>query len=164
MTMNIKIIAYENQYRAQIIKLFEDFQDYLVELDPLKRLRRLPGYGEQITEKTLKEMDEQHGAFYLAVDAEKVVGFIVGIVQMPPEKEPLDVIASPAGRITELYVTREYRGQGIATQLMQTVEAYLKASGCAVAKVEVFVPNEAAKNLYKKFGYEPRDIDNMKKL
>jgi hypothetical protein len=86
--MNIKIIAYENQYRAQIIKLFEDFQDYLVELDPLKRLRRLPGYGEQITEKTLKEMDEQHGAFYLAVDAEKVVGFIVGIVQMPPEKEP----------------------------------------------------------------------------
>jgi len=48
--------------------------------------------------------------------------------------------------------------------LMEHIESYFQSEGCDTAKVEVFAPNAPARRLYEKFGYQHRDIDNIKKL
>lgn len=153
---------YQEEDRARITTLFDDFQDYLVALDSLHRLRRLPGCGAQFLDDTLREIHEQEGVFCVALVDDTIVGFVVGTIQ--EMKNRLDVIDSTVGRVTELYVDPAYRGQGIGTQLMEHVERYFRSNRCDVVKVEVFVPNLPARRLYEKFGYRHRDIDSMKNL
>ncbi len=160
--MTISLREYREEDQAQIARLFDDFQDYLVALDHWHRLRRLPGCGAQFLDETLKEVHEQQGYFYVALADDMIVGFVVGTIEKL--KNRLDVIDSTVGRITELYVDAAFRGQGIGTQLMEHVERYLRTNRCDVVKVEVFVPNLPARRLYEKFGYQHRDIDSMKKL
>ncbi|MDP4007593.1 MAG: hypothetical protein Q8P68_00190 [Candidatus Peregrinibacteria bacterium] len=40
----IKIVEYQGE-KEILVKFMEDLQDYLVQIDPLKRRRRLPQYG-----------------------------------------------------------------------------------------------------------------------
>lgn len=160
--MNVTIQEYQKRDRERLAALFDDFWDYLVALDPLHRLRRLPGCGDEMLARTLDEVREKRGVFSVARDGETIVGFVVGILQ--ERKNRRDVIDSLGGRITDLYVDAAYRGRGIGTLLMRHIEAYFRMNGCDVVQVEVFVPNALARRLYEKFGYEYRDIDTMKQL
>lgn len=160
--MMISLRDYQEEDLARMTTLFDDFQDYLVALDPVHRLRRLPGFGTQYLARTLKEVHEQQGVFSVALANDLIVGFVVGTVETLTNR--LDVIDSTVGRITELYVDAAFRGQGIGTHLMEHVEGYFRANRCDVVKVEVFAPNLPARRLYEKFGYQHRDIDSMKNL
>ena len=160
--MPLMLRDYQDGDRARATALFDDFQAYLVSLDPLQRLRHLPGCGAQMLDATLKEVREQRGIFVVALDANMIVGFVAGILQ--ERKDRLDVIDSLGGRVTELYVDAAFRGQGVGTQLMQHIEDCFRTSGCDVIQVEVFVSNLPARRLYERFGYAHRDIDTMKKL
>ena len=162
--MDFEIKEYQDIYKDQVAKHFDDFQEYLCTLDPLKRLRRLPGYGENALDKVLKDVHENDGVLYLALEKDTVIGFAVGILERQTEGSLLGVISSLPGRITELYVTPSFRGKGIGSSLMRKVEEYLKSKGCEVAMVEVFVPNQSARGLYIKLGYTERDIDSIKVL
>jgi ribosomal protein S18 acetylase RimI-like enzyme len=153
---------YHDGDRARVTALFDDFQAYLVSLDPLHRLRHVPGCGAKMLNATRKEVREQRGIFVVALDASVIIGFVAGILQ--ERKDRLDVIDSLGGRVTELYVDAAFRGQGIGTQLMRHIEEWFRASGCDVVQIEVFVPNRPARRLYEKFGYAHRDIDTMKRL
>lgn len=160
--MIISLREYQEEDRARIKTLFDDFQDYLVVLDSWHRLRRLPGCGTQFLDETLKEVLGQQRVLYVALADNMIAGFVVGTIEKLHDR--LDVIDSTVGRITELYVDAAFRGQGIGTQLMEHVERYFRTNRCDVSKVEVFVPNIPARRLYEKFGYQHRDIDSMKKL
>lgn len=162
--MDIKIESYNHKYKDQIIKLFEDFYDYLVELDPLRKLVRQPGYGENTTNQTLKDVEEKEGTFYVALDQEKVVGFIVGTIRRPTKEDLLGAEPAVNGRVTELYVDKDYRGKGLATKLMVKIEQALKEKGCNYIWVEVFAPNQPPRKLYQKLGYAERDIDMIKEV
>lgn len=162
--MDIQIVNYEPKYKNQIVKLFEDFYDYLVEIDPLRKLTRQPGYGENTTEQTLKDVAEKEGVFFVALDQEKVVGFTVGTIRRPTPEDLLGAEPAVNGRVTELYVDKNYRGKGLATKLMEQIEQTLKEKGCDYIWVEVFAPNQPPRNLYQKLGYKERDIDMIKKV
>lgn len=147
---------------AQVAGLFDEFQDYLVALDPLHRLRRLPGYGEYALQQTLAGVAAHDGVFFVAVDGDAVVGFAAGTITHPTASELLGLVPTVRGRITELFVRASYRGTGIGTRLLQATEASLIEHGCTVLRVEVFVPNHAAHRLYRKLGYRDMDIDMTK--
>lgn len=158
------IRSYQPHDQPQIVTLFEEFQDYLVSLDPLRGLRRLPGYGEYYLQKTLDDVAEHDGVFYVATDLDVVIGFVTGIVMKPTQGDLLGLVPSIRGRITELFIRQSYRGQGIGTRLMQDVEKYLLQRGCNVIRVEVFVPNQDAHQFYKNLGYQDMDIDLIKQV
>jgi len=52
----VKIHIYKGDKKV-LVKLIEELQDYLVDLDSLKRLRRLPEYGEIYIDKLLENND-----------------------------------------------------------------------------------------------------------
>jgi GNAT superfamily N-acetyltransferase len=150
--------------RAQIIDLFDKFQDYIAALDPLHRVRRLPGYGDQVLRETLAEIAAYEGTFCVAIENDNVIGFGVGIVIRPSPDEHLSLIESSRGRITQLYVVESHRGHGIARELIQHLENYLAAKGCDVVLIEVFAPNHAARQFYEARGYQERDIHVVRQI
>lgn len=161
---DIKINQYKKEYKEDVIKLFNDFQDYLISLDPLKRLRRMPNYGENVLSETIKETQEKDGIFYVVLYNEIIIGLCAGIVIKQTDEDLLSWYPTAMGRVTELYIDSNYRGNGFGTLLMNKLEKYFKQKHCKYVWVEVFTPNTRAHDLYKKLAYEDRNIDLIKKL
>ena len=162
--MPVMIQNYQPKDRAQIIALFDEFQDFIASLDPFRRLRRLPGYGDYALQKTLEEVAAHDGVFYVVTDQDVTIGFVAGTIKKPTQEELLELVPSTRGRITELYICPSYRKQGIATRLIQEAEKHFVQRGCDVVRIEVFVPNQEAHRLYKKLGYRDADIDLIKQI
>lgn len=85
--------------------------------------------------------------FLVAEDGGTVVGFVVA-----------DIIAShgrPVGHIKNLAVHPERRGERVATTLLSRAMMVLTGGGVDSVKLEVRADNEAARELYGQFGFEP---------
>lgn len=157
------IREYDAKDRKNLIALVENFQDYLVGIDPLHRLRRERAYGKYYTQKMLNEV-RKDGKLFVAEDSGKLVGFIAGVVQKQPKSDLLQTVPTRPGRITELYLESAYRGKGQGALLMEKIEEWLKSKGCDILLVEVFDPNKGAHSFYHKRGYADRSIDLIKRL
>ena len=81
--MNLIYREYTENDVGQVISLMDQFQDYLVQLDPEKRLRLLSGYGEKKVAEMLEKIEKEHGAIFVAEENEQIVGFIAGITAPP---------------------------------------------------------------------------------
>jgi len=162
--MEIKIREYRDSDRTSFAKLMEELQDYLVSIDDLKRMRRMPEYGESYTERTLENVAKNNGMIYVAETKGKICGAIVGIIHEPTKEELLELIPIKRGVILELIVKKGYRNKSIGTALMEKMEDYFKQNSCTASAVEVFLPNKNAYGLYKKFGYIERTIYLTKNL
>ena len=51
-------------------------------------------------------------------------------------------------------VLKEYRNQGLGSQLLEKTLAHAKTNGLEKVELEVYESNTAAVNLYIKFGFE----------
>lgn len=85
--------------------------------------------------------------FLVAEEDGTVVGFVVA-----------DIIAShgrPVGHIKNLAVHPDRRGERVATTLLSRAMMVLTGGGVDSVKLEVRSNNEAARGLYRQFGFEP---------
>ena len=62
------------------------------------------------------------------------------------------------GEIDSIYVSEEYRQQGIGTALMKEAMAWLRDRNVTDIVVDVMAGNDAAAHLYEKFGFAPRTV------
>lgn len=67
----------------------------------------------------------------------------------------------PLLNIHDVFVTQHYRGQGIASQMMQKAEQVAKDRGCCKLTLEVLANNESAKKAYTALGYKPYELDKQ---
>ncbi|KAG1707571.1 Serine/threonine-protein kinase PrkC [Nymphon striatum] len=65
----------------------------------------------------------------------------------------------PLMNIHDVYVAPDYRGQGIATRLLQEVEKLARKQQCCKITLEVLEGNEPAKLTYQKFGFDGYELD-----
>src|SRR5258708_22814786 len=98
--MTVQIREYQDQEWTVLVQLFEDFQQLLIDLDPIGRLEKTHGHGEAILTKTLAELRKSRGTFLIAVDNERVVGFVVAAVLSPIDE--VGVIPARRGAVTDL--------------------------------------------------------------
>lgn len=82
-----------------------------------------------------------------ALDASNVVGFVVGDVT-PNHGRTF-------GHVKDVAVHADYRQRGIATTLLERALVRLAGEGATSVKLEVRVGNEAARSLYRSFGFSP---------
>ena len=162
--MIVNIREYRSSDRTVFVDLMEESQDYLVSIDDLKRLRRMPQYGESYTERTLQDVAKNNGVIYLAESEGRVVGLVVGIIHEQTKEELLELIPYKRGVVVELIVRKECREKGIGRLLMEKIEDYFKQKGCTAAMLEVFFPNKNALRLYGKLGYIERNVWMTKNL
>jgi len=162
--VKVNIRKYRSSDRPSIVKCMEDFGNYLAAIDELKRTRLMPQYGEYFTQKLLENIHRNKGLIYVAEHEGRIVGFIGGIILRQSKADLLECIPSRDGRIIELFVDAQYRGQNIGTMLMEKMEDYFRKAECDLIKVEVFAPNVDAYRFYRKLGYSDRMFDLIKEL
>lgn len=160
----ISIEKYNLKDKEALFILIEELQDYLAKIDPLKRLRRRPGYGKKCIENLLKKIKKQNGAIFLAKEKDIPLGFIAGIIEKQDKDELLGTVPSKPGFILELIVSAKYRRKNVGSLLMKKIEEYFHEQGCDVVLVEVFKPNKLAYDFYKKLGYIDRSTEMIKKM
>lgn len=156
--MDVIIRNYQDSDRKVLIHCLEALQDHLVAIDPRKRLRRQPEYGEKYTENLLDKIKKSGGWIGLAECRKKIVGCIAVILEHKDEIGKMECVPSSTGDVLELYVDYQFRNKGIGAKLMDAAEKHLRSKGCDAINLEVFVPNKRAHEFYKKCGYEDRSV------
>jgi ribosomal protein S18 acetylase RimI-like enzyme len=160
----LKIRPYQDNDSRAVCQMFEDFIDYLATLDPMGRVVKQAEYGKNYLDKTLKDLKNKDGVFLVAEVDEKIVGTGVAVIETLSPEDLMEVLPHKPGRVSELFVSSQYRRQGIGTTLMQHLETYLKQKGCNTIHIEVFAPNHLSHKLYERLGFSDRNIDLIKLL
>jgi ribosomal protein S18 acetylase RimI-like enzyme len=127
-------------------------------------MRRLPEYGELYTELTLKNIKAQSGVIYMARQGGKALGCISGTIENTSKEMSAGFSWMRTGRIIDLIVREDCRGQGIGLKLMKKIEDFFRLNGCDIVRVEVFVPNVSAHDFYNRLQYSDRVHDMVKQL
>ena len=160
----MQIIEYEDKYLEDIRDLLTELEEYLVSIDKDDLDRVHPEYHEKLALVDLEEVNKNNGKCYLAIENDKAIGLIMGIIPSYDEYDYLDYKCPKRGVITELIITSKVRSKGVGQALMDKIEAYFKLNNCKYSLVDVFAYNENAINFYNKKGYHSRMYTNIKKL
>ena len=160
----MEIIEYEDKYLEDVRDLLTELEEYIVAIDKDELDQVHPEYHEKMALVDLKEVKENNGKCFLALDNNKAIGLIMGTIPPYDEYDYLDYKCPKRGIITELIVTSKVRSKGVGKALMKKMEEYFKANNCEYVLVDVFAYNETAINFYDKNGYHSRMYTNIKKL
>lgn len=158
------IIEYDEKYLEDVKDLLVELEEYILSIDEDDLDQLHPDYRDKMAILDLEEVNKNEGKCYLAVEDDKAIGLIMGIVRSYDENDYLDYKCPKAGDITELVVSKNIRGNGIGKQLMDKIEDYFKSIGCEYVYVDVFAYNKSGINFYEKDGYHSRMETKIKKL
>lgn len=162
--MDILTRKYRKSDFGDLVKLMEELQDFLIKIDPLKRLRKLPRYGQEYSNDLIKKINENNGVVFLAENQNKVIGCVAGIIEKQTKYDLLQCKPTKSGKILELIVTKEYRSQEIGKLLMDKIEKHFKKAKCTLLNTDVFEPNKGAYKFYQKLNYKSRMIYMIKPI
>lgn len=160
----MKIIEYEEKYLEDVKDLLVELEEYILTIDKDELDQLHPEYREKMAILDLKEVEENNGKCFLAVEDNKAIGLIMGTIIQYDENDYLDYKCPKSGEITELIVTTKIRSTGVGQALMNKMEEYFKYLGCEYIFVDVFAYNQKGINFYNKQGYHPRMHIGIKKI
>jgi ribosomal protein S18 acetylase RimI-like enzyme len=139
-------------------------QAYLVGIDPIKRLRIEPGYGEHFTDQLIKDIESDNGKILIVEDSGIPFGTVSGVIKLQSQNNLLEIVPTKLGIILNLFVEEAYRGKGHGKRLIAEIESYFIENGCDTSWLDVVAFNMHAHDLYEKLGYSDREIGMLKKL
>lgn len=159
----LSIREYRHSDKESVIALIQSLQDLVAAMDPLRLNKHGPAflaarYVASLMDRTAREK----GAIYVAEQSGQVIGCIGGVVG--EEQEDLETYRTLSGRILDLVVASEHRGNQVGKKLMVAMEKYFNDSHCNFVRVECFGYNNDAHRFYETCGYHDRSIDMIKRL
>lgn len=160
----MQIIEYEEKYLDDVKDLLVELEEYILSIDEDNLDQLHPDYRGKMALLDLQEVNENNGKCYLAIENDKAVGLIMGIIKKFEENDYLDYKCPKEGEITELIVTNKIRSNGIGQELMNKMEEYFKSVGCEYILVDVFAYNKKGISFYDKQGYHSRMYTEIKKI
>ena len=160
----MKIVEYEDKYLEDVKDLLVELEEYILTIDKDNLDQLHPEYRDKMAVLDLEEVNKNNGKCYIAVENDKAVGVIMGIVGTYGENDYLDYKCPKRGEITELIISKNARNNGIGQQLMNKMEEYFKSINCEYVVIDVFAYNELAINFYERQGYHTRGLIDIKKL
>lgn len=160
----MKIIEYDEKYLKDVKDLLTELEEYIVSIDEDHLDQVHPEYHEKMAIIDLEEVNSKNGKCYIAVEQDKAIGLIMGIIPEYDKYDYLDYKCPKRGIITELIVTSKVRSKGLGQKLIDTMENYFKENHCEYVLVDVFAYNESAIKFYERKGFHPRMYTNIKKL
>ena len=160
----MQIIEYEDKYLEDIKDLLVELEEYIISIDQDELDKLDSDYRDKKAIIDLEEVKNKNGKCYIAVENSKVIGLIMGIIGVYDKYDYLDYKCPKRGEITELIVSKNYRGSGLGQELINKMEEYFKSVNCEYVMIDVFGYNDLALNFYFKQGYHPRMVTTIKKI
>lgn len=161
---DIVIEEYDDKYLEDIKDLLVELEEYIVSIDKDNLDRLHSDYRDKMALIDLDLINKNNGKCYVALDNDKVVGLIMGIISKYDEYDYLDYKCPKRGEVMELVVSSKVRHNGIGQQLINAMEDYFVLQECEYVLVDVFAYNDNAIKFYSKNGYHPRMITNIKRI
>jgi ribosomal protein S18 acetylase RimI-like enzyme len=145
--MDITIRASDRKDVDALLELWKEFMENPDSLD-----RPIPTHTEnrrRWKDFVNRLIDEDPGQIQVAEENGKLVGYVMSqrIV-----KTPLDM-AYNWSYVSDLYVKRNHRRQGVGRKLLQSTIEHLKSVGSGHIRLAVWHRNEGAIRLYKELGF-----------
>ncbi|MFA6259053.1 MAG: GNAT family N-acetyltransferase [Candidatus Peribacteraceae bacterium] len=161
----MKIRVYTGKDRRDLTDLIQILQDYVAGLDQL----RLNKSGEEFdapayTKRLLQKVAQGNGVIFVAEQDGNILGGIAGVVEETSPEDQLEIRSETSGRVVELVVNPEHRGQNVGKRLMEAMEAFFREKQCVHVRVECFAPNTVAHAFYETCGFSDRTIEMLKSL
>lgn len=147
----VELIPYLDEYEEEMVRRIVDFFGYH---DSLLNIEK-KGAEQSIAEArdTLHEWQSKAHEFYMIIFQGKRVGFLHLWYKGPQ-----------VAWIEDIYVDKEYRSQGIASQAIRGAEEIVKDHpGYIAVCLDVVPRNENAMRLYYKLGYDSVNIITLRK-
>lgn len=107
----------------------------------------------------LKDIRSRKRFFLVALIDTKVVGFVDGNII-----ENDGVYRQDVAYLSRLSVMDSCRGMGIGTKLIDEFNKTAKERGCSFVKINAFIDNTPAVNLYRKKGFKDYSMYFMMKI
>ena len=101
----MQIIEYNVKYLNDVRDLLLELEEYIVSIDQDNLDRVHQEYWEKMALVDLEEVNKHNGKCYLAIEKDKAIGLIMGIIPDYDEFDYLDYKCPKRGIITELIVT-----------------------------------------------------------
>jgi ribosomal protein S18 acetylase RimI-like enzyme len=138
-------------------KLFLEMQIHEQQFDT-DRAQPTDALAARYISQVLKNVEDRQGIILVAVDGNTVCGFAAGYAE-----EDLANL-HPFFLIAELVVSATYRGQGIGSDLVRSMENVARARGFRRAGIGVLVGNDRVHTLYKRLGFRDYAVELIKEL
>ena len=160
----MSIVEYSDKYLEDVKDLLVELGNYIVSIDKDCLEQIHPDYRTKMALKDLDNVKNNDGKCFLAIDNNRVIGLIMGVIRQYDEYDYLDYKCPKEGEIIELIVSKKVRNKGIGKSLMNKMEEYFKSVGCEYVLVDVFAYNDNAIKFYEKGGYHSRMEVKIKKI
>ena len=160
----MKIMEYNSIYDEQIKDLLVDLQNYLIDIDDWHTQILSDNYREEYFKMNLELVKRLNGKIFLAIEDTKIIGLVLGAVNLNDEIDKLTNDCAKIGNVLELIVKNSSRGYGIGKLLLNEMENYFKSINCKRINIEVFGPNKSALDFYLKNNYIVRNYTVSKKI
>lgn len=137
MGTTVTIRPVEPRDERAIARLWQALSDYHVEID--SRLPPpTPGAAERYAERLIERRDDPQTHTFVAVVDGKVVGYVLGaVIDLHPDLfQHVD-----SGFIADIFVDSAYRQQGIARQLVETINKWFAEQGVTRTEWQVAAAN-----------------------
>jgi ribosomal protein S18 acetylase RimI-like enzyme len=108
-------------------------------------------------------VEQQHGAIFVAEVGNIFVGFVAcWITANSTITETPD--SNTCGYISDVGVVPDFRGQGIAADLLKAAQEHLASFGVRRLRIVSLAANASAQRAYLKYGFEPYEIIFEKRI
>ncbi len=159
----MKVIEYDKKYDLGIMKLLTELQEYIVTVDKEDVALVTDDYRNKYFERILRDVKNNHGALYLAVKGDKVLGLVAGVIIDYNRKDHYNLICPRKGKIIEVLITNDVSYKNIGKNLILDIEQYFIDSECEYMDVEVTY-NEKMLDFYSKLGFSSRSVNMCRRL
>lgn len=148
MPMKVTIRPVEVQDEMAIARMWAELTAYHVALDP-RLPDTVPGAEVQYAERLIERRDDPATRTFVAEVEGKVVGYVLGaVVDLHPDLfQHVDV-----GFIADIYVDPAYRGQGVARQLVVTINRWFAELGVDHTEWQVAAKNDEGRRFWEAVG------------
>lgn len=160
----MEIIEYNEEYLEDVKDLMVELEEYIVEIDKDNLDQVGESYRDKYIDYMLQDIKDNNGKIYIAVDNNRAVGVISGIIVKYNEWDKLDYKCPKTGSVTELVIKSDSRAKGVGKKLLEKIEEYFKFEGCEYVNLNVFAYNYNAINFYNKNNYHARMHTLIKKI
>jgi len=128
------------------------------EMDPI-RFGAVPNAHTRY-EGWMQRTADGGGAFFVAEEAGKMVGFVLGQIQ----EEYAMYRTGRYGMVHDLWVDPEHRRKGVAKALMLAALEYFRREGLRQARLDSAAGNIAAQRLFVECGFRPSVTEMLAEL
>lgn len=115
-----------------------------------KYFKLAPGARRKFTSYVRRSMKRKDVSVFVAQKNSKLVGYLIAKIK---EEKPVFKLRK-RGTITDLFVEKGYRRQGIGRKLVKKALAWFRNRNLQFVEISVYVKNISGKIAWKRMGFE----------